>query len=113
MKALTPLLLVLPLTAVAAPPTFLPDFTDRLNSLPSLTLSESVKQGMLLPPSPQAREVAAWFAAPTARQSPRYVSKMPVIEPSTAVDPHMPILAPDPAVDHKLIIKAPDVASVR
>jgi hypothetical protein len=111
MKAPALLLLALPLTAISNPPAFLPDFKERLDRLPSLSLGEISRQGPLTLRSPEVREVAARPGPPVAPRSPRFVSRMPVIEPDPAVDPRMPVKTPDPNVDYKLNVREPDVAS--
>ena len=116
MKPLTLLGLCLPLTAFSLPPTLLPDFQERLDGLPNLSLSESLKVGTLTvgprpQPNPEFREVVALRQVPDAVRRPRYVSKMPLLEPKVAVDPRMPIKTPNPEIDYKLILKEPDVAT--
>ena len=111
MKAPALLLLVLPLTAFAAPPTFLPDFKERLDRLPGLSLRESARPGPLAVWSFEVRGVGARPAPPVASRRPQYVSRMPVIEPDPSVDLRMPVKAPDPNVDYKLNVREPDVAA--
>lgn len=113
MKAPALLLLSLPLVAISAPPSFLPNFEHRLDNLPNLSMGETIKQGTLPTWVPGAREVTARPEPLVTPRRPRYVSKMPVLEPNSSVDPHMPIKTPTPGVDYKLMIKEPDIASAR
>ncbi len=75
------------------------------NMQPSLSLSGEVKSGPVTVTSPAGSP----FHAPTPNvASPKPVSRMPIVKPSSDIDPKM-VKAPDATTDFKLIVKPPAV----
>ncbi len=91
--------------ALSAPS--LPNFSEKLEKAPELSLSEAIKTGHI------SRVDFGLFAPPMSvgRVQPsekKYISRMPVITPKE-VDRKMPIVAPDSSSDFKMTVIDPKV----
>jgi hypothetical protein len=96
-------------TLSAAGPT-LPSFSEKLFDRHELSFSEPLKavKFSLFDSNTEPADERLRRESPVQR---RLTSRMPIIKPSTDVDPAMPVGAPRADIDLKMIVKEPSVDS--
>lgn len=104
-------LLLLTSGAVFAEPS-IPEFSAKIDVAPSLSLTDSIKAGLLSQDrSNRVPSALPVFSSTTAPR--RIVSHMPVIEPIDSVAQNMPVVKPDSTVVYSMIVKEPEVVSAK
>lgn len=112
MKAYTMLLVISVGACGAAVPPLLPEKLPELPGAPQMSPSEAIQLRKFPAFDPVAPQDSQAVPLPVLAK-PRYVSRMPILEPRSANDRNMPIASPQPDIDFKMIVKKPDVISVK
>ncbi len=109
MKTLAVFVIAIPCFGFGAEVASLPTFAPRKIEVPQLSLTESVKQGQLVPPDPGVQTIAAGFRIRASEARQKMVSNMPVLVPKPGVDENMPIVRADASKDFKMIVREPQI----
>ncbi len=109
MKTLAVFVIAISCLGFGAEVASLPTFEQRKIEVPQLSLTESVKQGQLVPSDPGVQTIAAGFRIRASEARQKMVSNMPVLVPKPGVDENMPIVRADASKDFKMMVREPQI----